>query len=89
MLAYLQTTINSSYSQKIDNTIYVYIFINHCHLRKTTNTGMVLGPNINASNSDKFLDSMENETSYEKIVFHIFKLLSRRITLSPIVHILI
>ena len=50
---------------------------------------MVLGPNINASNSDKFLDSMENETSYEKIVFHIFKLLSRRITLSPIVHILI
>lgn len=36
---------------------------------------MVLGPNINASNSDKFLGSMENEEPYEKIVFYIFKLL--------------
>lgn len=32
---------------------------------------MVLGPNINTSNCDKFLDSMENDASYEKIVFHI------------------
>lgn len=33
---------------------------------------MVLGPNVNASNSDKFVDSMENEAPYEKIVFYIF-----------------